>query len=240
MRKGEKQAQRSEGGKEGKGKRRGREGSEGQRRTEQASLGETDSGGPGWSLGVGRGHPGGPGGAGPRTPLPAAGPAPPQAHWPRPAPRTLLRGCGAVSAPISSRQLPHSPWKQSRNSSRCPAPFTCMMDTGKLWEEEANTAGAKEWSFLSRNSVKAGKRRSLRTQKEPEVAAERGQGARPGPTLQRVLLHVNLVEFIGSDEDTVVGEVDTAAGLRGLDLLRRGRKEDVSVDLGWPLLSSGI
>lgn len=76
MRKGEKQAQRSEGGKEGKGKRRGREGSEGQRRTEQASLGETDSGGPGWSLGVGRGHPGGPGGAGPRTPRSRTGPAP--------------------------------------------------------------------------------------------------------------------------------------------------------------------
>lgn len=34
-----------------------------------------------------------------------------------------------------------------------------------------------------------------------------------GPTLKRVLLHVNFVEFIGSDEDTVVGEVDTAAGL---------------------------
>ena len=120
-----------------------------------------------------------------------------------------------MSAPISSGRLPHSPWKQSRNSSRCPVPFTCMMDTGKLWEEEANTAGAKEWSFLSRNSVKAGKRRSLRTQKEPEVAAEpelRAGGAL-GPTLQRVLLHVNFVEFIGSDEDTVVGEVDTAAGL---------------------------
>lgn len=34
-----------------------------------------------------------------------------------------------------------------------------------------------------------------------------------GPTLECVLLHVNFVEFIGSDEDTVVGEVDTAAGL---------------------------
>lgn len=34
-----------------------------------------------------------------------------------------------------------------------------------------------------------------------------------GPTLKRVLLHVNFVEFIGSDEDTVVGEVDAAAGL---------------------------
>lgn len=34
-----------------------------------------------------------------------------------------------------------------------------------------------------------------------------------GPTLERVLLHVNFVEFIGSNEDTVIGEVDTAAGL---------------------------
>lgn len=34
-----------------------------------------------------------------------------------------------------------------------------------------------------------------------------------GPTLKCVLLHVNFVEFIGSDEDTVIGEVDAAAGL---------------------------
>lgn len=33
------------------------------------------------------------------------------------------------------------------------------------------------------------------------------------PTLQRVLLHVDFVEFIGSNEDTVIGEVDTAARL---------------------------
>lgn len=38
-------------------------------------------------------------------------------------------------------------------------------------------------------------------------------GEDAGPTLKRVLLHVNFVEFIGSDEDTVVGEVDAAAGL---------------------------
>lgn len=38
-------------------------------------------------------------------------------------------------------------------------------------------------------------------------------GEDTGPTLQRVLLHVDLVEFVGSDEDTVVGEVDAAAGL---------------------------
>lgn len=34
-----------------------------------------------------------------------------------------------------------------------------------------------------------------------------------GPTLERVLLHVDFVEFVGSDEDTVIGEVDAAAGL---------------------------
>lgn len=33
------------------------------------------------------------------------------------------------------------------------------------------------------------------------------------PTLERVLLHVNFVEFIGSNEDTVIGEVNAAAGL---------------------------
>ena len=223
MRKGEKQTQRFGG----KRRRKGRERSEEQRRTEQAALGS-------WL------EPAGGAGA-PRGPWRCrTGPAPGTPATP--GPEDPARGCGAVSAPISSGRLPHSPWKQSRNSSRCPVPFTCMMDTGKLWEEEANTAGAKEWSFLSRNSVKAGKRRSLRTQKEPEVAAEpelRAGGAL-GPTLQRVLLHVNFVEFIGSDEDTVVGEVDTAAGLRGLDLLRRGREEDVSADSGWPLLSSGI
>lgn len=86
-------------------------------------------------------------------------------------------------------------------------------------EEEANTAGAKEWSFLSRNSEKAGERRgfrmgsrwwqSRRWQSRSSVWA----GEDSGPTLKRVLLHVNFVEFIGSDEDTVVGEVDTAAGL---------------------------
>lgn len=39
-------------------------------------------------------------------------------------------------------------------------------------------------------------------------------------TLERVLLHVDLIEFVGSNEDTVIGEVDTAAGFGGLYLLR--------------------
>lgn len=88
-----------------------------------------------------------------------------------------------------------------------------MIETGKLLEEEANTAGAKEWSFLSRNSEKAG-----RSGASGPARAGGGRGAVCGlgglrPTLKRVLLHVNFVELIGSDEDTVVGEVDTAAGL---------------------------
>lgn len=79
---------------------------------------------------------------------------------------------------------PDSPWKQSRYSSRCPVPFTCMIDTGKLLEEEANTAGAKEWSFLSRNSVKAGEKRGFRNTLElaawPEQCVGWG-GRRPYP-----------------------------------------------------------
>lgn len=31
--------------------------------------------------------------------------------------------------------------------------------------------------------------------------------------VKRVLLHVDLIEFVGPNEDAVVGEVDTAAGL---------------------------
>lgn len=110
---------------------------------------------------------------------------------------------------------PDSPWKQSRYSSRCPAPFTCTIETGKLLEEEAKTAGAKEWSFLSRNSVKSGEKRGFRKELVPVARPEQsvGWGEDSGPTLKRVLLHVNFVEFIGSNEDTVIGEVDAAAGL---------------------------
>lgn len=45
------------------------------------------------------------------------------------------------------------PWKQSRNSSFCITLATCMMAMGKLWMEAANTAEARDRSFLSRNSV---------------------------------------------------------------------------------------
>lgn len=81
-------------------------------------------------------------------------------------------------------------------------------------EDEANTAGAKEWSFLSRNSVKAGEKRGFSD--GPKCQQGRSgvwAGEDAAPTLKRVLLHVDFIEFIGSDEDTVVGEVDAAAGL---------------------------
>lgn len=124
------------------------------------------------------------------------------------------------------------PWKHSRYSSRCPALLACTMETGKLLDEEANTAGAKEWSFLSRNSVKAGQV-GLQGQSrgcppsagpEPSGVGRRTEGG--SHTVKRVLLHINLIEFVGSNEDTVIGEVDTAAGLRGLYLLRRGAQRD--------------
>lgn len=49
---------------------------------------------------------------------------------------------------------------------------------------------------------------------------EEDGGWQPYHTVKCVLLHVDLIKFVGSDEDTVIGEVDTAAGLRGLYLLR--------------------
>lgn len=50
-----------------------------------------------------------------------------------------------------------------------------------------------------------------------------GKSAPPGAdlTFQHVLLHLDLVELVGADDDAVASEVDTAAGLRRLDLLRR-------------------
>lgn len=39
-------------------------------------------------------------------------------------------------------------------------------------------------------------------------------------TLQHVLLHLNLVELIGANDDAVVGEVNTATGFQGLNLLK--------------------
>lgn len=53
-----------------------------------------------------------------------------------------------------STTIHHLPWKHSRYSSRCPVGFTWMILTGKLLVDAANTAEAKVWSFLSRNSAK--------------------------------------------------------------------------------------
>lgn len=41
------------------------------------------------------------------------------------------------------------------------------------------------------------------------------------PTFQDVLLHLNLVEFVGTNDDAVAGEVDAAARLRCFDLLQK-------------------
>lgn len=197
--KGERKRRKEKGREKGT---KGRERSEGQRKKELPALWrECDRTAPGQRPGGGQGTPRGPWWQLEPTPLP-----PRLGH---PGPLSAHTAGGA-----------DSPWKQSRYSSRCPAPFTCTIDTGKLLEEEANTAGAKEWSFLSRNSVKAGERRGFRNRPQVPAGPERCVGREHawaentrGPTLKRVLLHVNFVEFIGSDEDTVVGEVDAAAGL---------------------------
>lgn len=49
-----------------------------------------------------------------------------------------------------------------------------------------------------------------------------GGSAPPGAdlTFQHILLHLNLVELVGANDDAVASEVDTAAGLRRLDLLK--------------------
>lgn len=39
-------------------------------------------------------------------------------------------------------------------------------------------------------------------------------------TVQNTLLHLNLVEFIGTNDDAIAGEVDTAARLKRFNLLR--------------------
>lgn len=46
-------------------------------------------------------------------------------------------------------------------------------------------------------------------------------------TFQNVLLHLDLVELVGADDDAVPREVDAAAGLRRFDLLREGRSRKV-------------
>lgn len=40
-------------------------------------------------------------------------------------------------------------------------------------------------------------------------------------TLQHILLHLNLIELIGANDYAVVGEVNTATGFQGLNLLKQ-------------------
>lgn len=41
------------------------------------------------------------------------------------------------------------------------------------------------------------------------------------PTFQRVLLHLNFIELVGSNDDAVSGQMDAAARLRGFNLLEK-------------------
>lgn len=43
-------------------------------------------------------------------------------------------------------------------------------------------------------------------------------------TFQHILLHLNLIEFVGADNDAVASEVDTAAGLWCLNFLQKQTK----------------
>lgn len=111
----------------------------------------------------------------------------------------------------------HAPWKQSRYSTFCGALDTWMMEMGKLWEEAANTAEANVTSFLSRNSEHthtSGQFSSRSRARQTLVYVDH-------LTFQHVLLHLDLIELIGADDDAVSREVDAAAGFRRLDLLRR-------------------
>lgn len=96
---------------------------------------------------------------------------------------------------------------------------TCMMAMGKLWMDAANTAEASDRSFLSRNS--AASEPAVFSTNETKRCNRRAlvlqmSGAL---TLQHKLLHLDLVELVGADDDAVAGQVDAAAGLQGFDLL---------------------
>lgn len=41
------------------------------------------------------------------------------------------------------------------------------------------------------------------------------------PTFQRILLHLNFIELVGSNDDAVSGQMDAAARLRGFNLLEK-------------------
>lgn len=60
---------------------------------------------------------------------------------------------------------------------------------------------------------------------------ERNDQQRKPLTLQDILLHLNLIEFVGADDDAVAGQVDAAAGLQSLYLLMEGWWKEVVREL---------
>lgn len=98
-----------------------------------------------------------------------------------------------------------------------------MMEMGKLWEDAAKTAEASVTSFLSRNSVKRvnpirqlvqwGMVKSQSDRNTINTGFVQTNHNVRRPTFQHILLHLNLIELVGADNDTVASEVNTAAGL---------------------------
>lgn len=121
----------------------------------------------------------------------------------------------------------HPPWKHSRYSSFCMLLATCMMAMGKLWDEAANTAEASDMSFLSKNSGTGPNRRRSNMTEMWARWLMRVKHKQQNHccvsvsllTLKHKLLHFNLVELVGADDDAVVGQMDAAAGLQGLNFL---------------------
>lgn len=147
------------------------------------------------------------------------------------------------------------PWKQSRYSSFCGAVVTWMMEMGKLWEDAAKTAEARVTSFLSKNSAQRifrsvrqliwvwnqrlaptkmnlhrRVRNSIHLEKrsiEKRFIAKWHLSGR-WSTFQNILLHLNLVEFVGPNNDAVASEVDAATRFWCFDLLQKTRKSSTS------------
>lgn len=99
------------------------------------------------------------------------------------------------------------------------------MAMGKLWVEAANTAEARETSFLSKNSVETEIQhwRSPESVKnKPDIDIVRWLSNSffdSCLTFQYKLLHLDLVKLVGADDDAVTRQMDAAAGLQSLDFL---------------------
>lgn len=102
-----------------------------------------------------------------------------------------------------------------------------MILTGKLLVEAANTAEAKVWSFLSKNSAKGIEKDTLicinffQKVVQNNLWSHLEHSQELSPTLQCVLLHLNFIELVGSNDDAVSGQMDAAARLRGFNLLEK-------------------